>query len=429
MKRKKTKAQVSQLKKRPKTKQSNLEVSQEPGVAFGSEAKTFCESEAKTFSESEAKTFCESEAKMFSESEAREHTGFRVLIPINSQDSALYSLEAAMARRWPDDTQFMLTTVIENLASGNREDTILHRDALLAEQNEHRTEMHKWLSRIKQSFRTTFPNTDSDLECGRISEKICEVASNWGADYIMIGSHDFNLIDRMALGSIASKVLMDAPCTVEAVRFNRLKRQTPVAGVLDAEAIRQLANQAPSRIIVATNFSPQSAAAIQWIADSHWFASTQIRLVHVTEASKREPGVSFLAGSKNYISEQQYQRNLEDRLRKLGNDIAQKQPRCKLEVFVLQSNSVSEAILELASIWDADLVVMGAKDAGCRPDEQTSSTALPIMDSLACSTIAIRSERCKQVHFSWYPDLQEPGLQKTELQIPDLHLTQSGEKA
>jgi len=384
LKNKKTKSPVWQLQKQPETEQPHLEIGQESTYGMVSETKAY------------------------PVAEANEHIGFRVLIPINSQDSALYALEAAMARRWPDDTHFMLTTVIEGLSGSNLEDTVVHRDALLAEQNEHRREMDKWLSRIKQSFRTAFPNTDCDLECGRISEKICEVAGNWGADYIMVGSHDFNFIDRMALGSIASKVLMKAPCTVEAVRFNRLKRHTPVDGAIDAEEIRQLANQSPSRIIVATNFSPESAAAIKWIADSHWFDNTQIRLVHVTRASKREPGVSFLASSKNYISEQQYQRTLESRLRKLGNDIVDKQPHCKLEVFVLQSNSVSEAILELASIWDAGLVVMGAKDAGCRPEEQASSTALPIMDSLACSTIAIRNENRKQVHFSWYPELQNP---------------------
>lgn len=386
LKSKKTKSPVRQLQKGPEAEQPNLEIGQESTYGMVSEAKAY------------------------SEAEAKEHIGFRVLIPINSQDSALYALEAAMARRWPDDTHFMLTTVIEGLSGSNLEGTVVHRNALLAEQNEHRREMDKWLSRIKQSFRTAFPNTDSDIECGRISEKICEVACNWGADYIMVGSHDFNLIDRMALGSIASKVLMNAPCTVEAVRFNRLKRHSPADGVIDAEEIRQLANQSPNRIIVATNFSPESAAAIKWVADSHWFDNTQFRLVHVNQASKREPGVSFLAGSKNYISEQQYQRTLESRLRKLGNDIADKQPHCKLEVFVLQSNSVSEAILELALIWDADLVVMGAKEEGCRPELKTYSTALPIMDSLTCSAIAIRNENSKQVHFSWYPELQNPEL-------------------
>lgn len=332
--------------------------------------------------------------------------GFRVLIPINPQDSALYALEAAMARRWPENTQFMLTTVIEGLSGDSLEAKIIHRDVLLAEQNEHRRAMKAWLNRLKDSFRQVFPNTEADLECGRIAEKICELACNWGADYIMVGSHDFNLVDRTALGSIASKVLMAAPCTVEAVRFHRLKKLSQSDSGSNAAEIRQLANQSPRRIIIATDFSQQADAAIQWIADSSWFDNTEIRLVTVTDASKREPGVAFLAGSKGYVSEQQYQRTLEARLRSLGREIATKQPHCKLEVFVLQSDSVSGAILELASMWDADLVIVGAQGEDSTDEARAGSTALPIMDCLKCSAIAIRNPNRKQVHFTWYPELQ-----------------------
>ena len=333
---------------------------------------------------------------------------FRVLIPVNPQDSALYAIEAAMARRWPEGTQFMLTTVIEGLSGDSLEGKIIHKNVLLAEQNEHRRAMRTWLAHLKDSFKQVFPNTETDLECGHIAEKICELAGNWGADYIMVGSHDFNLVDRTALGSIASKVLMSAPCTVEAVRFHKLKKLAQTCSSNDTEDIRQLANQAPRRIIVATDFSKQADAAIQWIANSSWFDNTEIRLVTVTEASKHEPGVSFLAGSKSYISEQQYQRSLEDRLRVLGREIAKKQPHCKLEVFVLQADSVSGAILELASMWDADLVVVGAQGEGNTDEAKAGSTALPIMDCLECSAIAIRNPNRKQVHFTWYPELQKP---------------------
>lgn len=337
--------------------------------------------------------------------------GFRVLIPINSQESSLYALESAMARKWPDDTEFMLLTVVEDLSGGIPDAKIIHKEVLRIEQNEHRQAMLDWLNRLKDSFTKVFPNTEADIECGKIAEQICDVACNWEADYIMVGSHDFSLVDRMALGSIASKVLMMAPCTVEAVRFNKLKRLTQPASKRDTEDIRQLANQSPRRIIVATDFSQQAAGAIDWVARADWFDNTAIRLVTVTESSKREPGVAFLAGSKGYIAEQQYQRTLEDKLRAIGREIADKQPHCKLEVFVLQSDSVSGAILELASLWDADLVVVGAQGAGSTDEAKVGSSALPIMDSLECSAIAIRNHSRQQVHFSWYPELQKTDIE------------------
>ena len=336
------------------------------------------------------------------------HSGYRVLIPINSQDSALYALESAMARKWPQDTHFMLTTVIEGLTGGGLESKVVHRDTLLAEQNEHRNTVQKWLKNLTNAFKKVFPHTDSEIECGRIAEKICELAWDWEADYIMVGSHDFNLMDRTALGSIASKILMSAPCTVEAVRFHKLKRFFSPDGTSgDTTFIRQLAEQAPKRIVIATDFSQQAETVIQWVEDCCWLDSTEFRLVNVTETSKREPGVSFLAGSKGYVSEQRYQRSIENKLRAIGADLAAKHPRCKLEVFVLQSDSIAGAILELACMWDADLVLLGAKGADSTDEEKLGSSARPIMDTLECSSIALRRSADKQVHFSWYPELQK----------------------
>lgn len=357
--------------------------------------------------ESKPELEAEKNPSKFTTGSAEKPHAFKVLIPINSQDSALYALEAAMARQWPNDTQFMLTTVVESLIGESLESKTIHRDALLAEQNEHRRAMRIWLDQLRDTFSTVFPDTITDLECGRIAEKICEVASSWGADYIMIGSHDFNLVDRKTLGSISSKVLMRAPCTVEAVRLNKLRKLERLGSGTDTEEIRLLANQAPRRIIVATDFSEQADNAVQWVAENHWFDNTEIRLLNVTEASKREPGVSFLSGSKGYVSEQQYQRTLENRLRVIGRQIAKKQPHCKLEVFVLQSDSVAGAILELASAWDADLVVLGAQGEESSEEQKIGSKALPIMDSLDCSTIAIRDHKRQQVHFSWYLELQK----------------------
>ncbi len=398
MKRKKTKSKFDLLGITARAVEPQEEILEEPtsaGETNGDVPKIKPEPEA------------EKNPSNFTTGATEKSHGFRVLIPVNSQESALYALEAAMARQWPHGTQFMLTTVIEDLNGDNLQAKTIHRDALLAEQKEHRRTMNIWLNQLKDSFSTVFPDTISDLECGRIAEKICEAASSWRADYILIGSHDFNVVDRKTLGSIASKVLMSAPCTVEAVRFSKRKKQGRLSSASDTEEIRQLANQSPRRIIVATDFSEQADNAVQWVADNHWLDNTEIRLLNVTEASKREPGASFLSGSKGYISEQQFQRTLENRLRVVGRQIAKKQTRCKLEVFALQSDSVSRAILELASAWDADLVVLGAQGKGSSEEQKFSSKAMSIMDSLDCSTVAIRDHKRPQVHFSWYLELQK----------------------
>jgi nucleotide-binding universal stress UspA family protein len=330
----------------------------------------------------------------------------KVLIPVNDQESALYALESAMARRWPAGTQFMLVTVVEVLTDRSPQEAIGHREILLAEQNEYRKAMLSWLTRLKHLFSVTFPDTWTDLESGRISEKICEIASNWGADYILIGSHELNAVSRMAIGSIASNVLTKAPCAVEAVRFKKLRDLFCSSEGVTAEKIRQLASQAPHRVIVACDLSEESVPIIDWVAESSWLANTEIKLINVTKATKRDPGVSFFSGRQTYLSEQIYQSMLETRLRLLARRIADKQPDCKLELLVLQSDSVSDAILELASSWDADLVVIGTQSESQIDDCEFGSNAIIMMDRLECSVIAIRRSNREQVHFSWYSGLQ-----------------------
>jgi nucleotide-binding universal stress UspA family protein len=330
----------------------------------------------------------------------------KVLIPINDQDSALYALESAMARAWPAGTQFRLLTVVEDLLDGVPEDQIVHRDILLAEQVEYQQAMKKWLTRINESFSVCFANTQVDIESGRIAETICENAADWEADYILVGSHDLNPESRLALGSISSKVLKSSPCDIEAVRFRKLRHILESGRAAAPEEIRSLASHAPRRVIVASDLSQQAALAVDWVAESNWLDNTEIKLVTVTEEAKCDPCVLFLGGSLNYFSAHRHQIMVQDQLRLLGKRIVDKHPKCKVEAFVIESTSVSDAIMDLASSWDVDLVVVGSQGAGCSGKAEVGSNATKIMDSLECSVIAIKPSSRDQAHFSWYAGLQ-----------------------
>ncbi|MBU6450787.1 MAG: universal stress protein [Cyanobacteria bacterium REEB67] len=338
---------------------------------------------------------------------------FKVLIPINDQGSALYSLETVMARRWPAGTHFMLLTVVESIGEGSRDDTKAHKEILIAEQEEYRHFMQTWINRLKDSFTLVFPDTESSIESGRISEKILETAFDWEADYIIIGSHALSPSTRMALGSVASMVVEKCFCPVEAVRFRKLKAPVVSTEEFSAEKIRQLGSQGPKRVIVATYVSEteKKSAVIDWVANTNWLPGTEIKLVTVTAATKREAGVNFLASTKIYLSEHKYQSMLENHMRSLGKQIADKHPRCNVTILVIQSDSVPEAIFEFAATWDADLAILGPpRIIHRKPDEEaskpSSSDTVTIMNGLDCSVIALGRSDKENIHFSWYESLQ-----------------------
>lgn len=56
------------------------------------------------------------------------------------------------------------------------------------------------------------------LESGHPAAKIVDVAKNWPADLIVMGSHGRGKIGGLVLGSVSQEVLSHAPCPVLVVR-------------------------------------------------------------------------------------------------------------------------------------------------------------------------------------------------------------------
>ncbi len=56
------------------------------------------------------------------------------------------------------------------------------------------------------------------LESGKPASKIIEVAQNWPADVIVMGSHGRGKIQGILLGSVSQEVLHHAPCPVLVLR-------------------------------------------------------------------------------------------------------------------------------------------------------------------------------------------------------------------
>lgn len=63
---------------------------------------------------------------------------------------------------------------------------------------------------------------------GDAKTKILDLASEWAADIIVMGSHSRNDIERLFLGSTSLAVLSHSPCSVLIVKLAKLAEKTPV---------------------------------------------------------------------------------------------------------------------------------------------------------------------------------------------------------
>jgi nucleotide-binding universal stress UspA family protein len=59
------------------------------------------------------------------------------------------------------------------------------------------------------------------LRRGEAAHEVCAVAEELAADLVVVGSHGWNALQRLVLGSVSARVLHEAPCPVLVVRRSR----------------------------------------------------------------------------------------------------------------------------------------------------------------------------------------------------------------
>lgn len=77
---------------------------------------------------------------------------------------------------------------------------------------------------IVESAATKIKSARSDLDVttktatGSPESRIVEIAEEWKADLIVVGSHGYNAWERLLLGSVSNAVVHHAPCSVLVAR-------------------------------------------------------------------------------------------------------------------------------------------------------------------------------------------------------------------
>lgn len=306
-----------------------------------------------------------------------------------------------MARIWEPDTEFLLCKVVEDFSALLEPDLLSHIEVLEAEQEDYRCQMRLWLNELTDTFSKVHPQVVSRLEFGNVTKKICEVAYGWGADYVVLGSHDLEQASRCALGSIASSVLKNAPCSVEAVRSRQLRKLFQQKDTVSIDEIKMLITVPPRRVLIATDLSPEAECAIAWVNEQDWDKTTEFRIVTVAAPSHLEHRSHWFSTGSLYTKEAQHLREIAAKLKTQAKNVADRHGYACVEADVITEESPVDALINLADEWQAELVVAGARGANRHPDSRAGSTCVSVLDRLHCSMIAVQSDSPRQVKFSW----------------------------
>jgi len=121
--------------------------------------------------------------------------------------------------------------------------------------------------RARDRVQTNFPNwkVTADSSCGSAAWELVAKADEWKPDLIVVGSHGRNALGRFVLGSVSQRVMTEAQCSVRIARGRVEERDSPV------------------RVIVGTDGSRASEAALGVVAARKWPASSEVSIVLVED--------------------------------------------------------------------------------------------------------------------------------------------------
>jgi nucleotide-binding universal stress UspA family protein len=142
----------------------------------------------------------------------------KILLAIDDSKFSQAAVQSVIARAWSPGTEAKVLHVVEppSLLLG-REMTGFDPEfetvwkAL-------REQAKALITKATDALRQSGLNVTPALEEGDPKSKIIDVASDWKADLIVLGSHGRKGLNRFLMGSVSEAVVRHAPCSVEIVR-------------------------------------------------------------------------------------------------------------------------------------------------------------------------------------------------------------------
>jgi len=183
---------------------------------------------------------------------------------------------------------------------------------------------------------------------GDLKMAILDEAEHWGADLMIVGSHGYNALERLWLGSVSRGVVSSAECSVEIAR----SRKPEAAG------------RKEMRILLAVDGSDFSDAAVEEIANRPWPSGSEVHVISVIYLPFT-PNVETRSLPESYYfklenaEREQAEKAIDRAISRLRESDSTRETPLTLTSEVIVGRP-DESIIETAGVWGADLVALGS---------------------------------------------------------------------
>jgi nucleotide-binding universal stress UspA family protein len=264
----------------------------------------------------------------------------KLLIATDLSENSRWVIDTVKARPWPAGTEICLLHVVDVAP--------FPLSAELMDTAEKAAETSiKILA--EELARTGFP-VGTEVFPGAPRSAVMEYAKRWRAEFTLVGSQGGTSFTRFLLGSVAKAVVRHANCSVEIVRKPAHRDSVPVEGL---------------KILIATDGSEFSLAAVRSVAERPWPGKTSIRLVSAVSPFMPvvDPAVPYVYLSQETLIaetvEQAGRKRAEEALVRAA-DIFRNAGVGGIEAGEVLLGDAKTVILDEAKAWPADIIVLGS---------------------------------------------------------------------
>lgn len=146
----------------------------------------------------------------------------KILIASDGSKYSQAALDSVCSRTWPMDTEFLVLGVAEPLLTMLDPMLVPYESAAVEDQKKQLREVaDAAAARLKEYFPASLASAEV-LE-GAAADQIVHKARQWGADFVIVGSHGRRGLEKFLLGSVAEAVVSQASCSVEVIKLSPVR--------------------------------------------------------------------------------------------------------------------------------------------------------------------------------------------------------------
>ena len=199
-------------------------------------------------------------------------------------------------------------------------------------------------------------------------------AQEWQADLISLGSHGRGVVARAVFGSVSHSTALYAHCSVRIGRCRPDRADRP---------------DAPARIAVGWDGSPDALLAVRAVAKRRWPSGSQARLITAADGrlpiSIPPPDPASAAAPAAIVDERdelvERAGAAGDELRAAGLDVAEP---------LIRAGDPKRVLMDEARTWDADCIFVGAKGLSRIERVLLGSVSAAVAARAECSVEIVR---------------------------------------